>query len=171
MHDIRDENKHLRSQLGGFSEQVVAREHDFEELQKLSVEQSKQERAIWEEEMRQAVELVQTQLNELQTRYQTLQLRGTHCQVSIGDEDDSDLQSERDLVLFSATTSIDSDMQAQQQGRRGPVPLAPLTTPTTPTLLLRQDAHWPMAMLGAEVDPLKERLEALHAAQGRAVEV
>lgn len=127
-HDIQDENRHLRGQLATMSEQIVARDHDFEELQRISVEQSKKEREIWEGEKVQAVESLETQIKFLQD-----QLR--HCKThdSIEESDDEDEADFRDAVLFSAntsaTSSIEGELQIQQYRS-----FESLVSPTTPTL-------------------------------------
>jgi hypothetical protein len=158
LHDIRDENKHLRSQLASMSEQIVARDNDFEELQKVAVEQSKKERAIWEIEKMQAVLEVEEQVKELQEELAIVKEKAARRHHSHSVLDESDEESDyRDAVLFSATTSattsIDDEMQYQQSNLD-----APFTTPTTPTT-----HNWHGQLSALRADPLTERLSALQA--------
>jgi uncharacterized small protein (DUF1192 family) len=161
LHDIRDENKHLRSQLATMSEQIVARDVDFEELQKMAVEQSRKERDIWEVEKHQAVQEVEERVKELQ---EELAKWKSHHRRSHSLIDESDEESDyRDAVLFSATTSastsIDDEMQYQQSSLA-----VPFTTPTTPTTHTHGASAWYNRYNALQVDPLSERLAAL---QGR----
>lgn len=160
LHDIRDENKHLRSQLATMSEQIVARDVDFEELQKMAVEQSRKERDIWEIEKHQAVQEVEEKVKELQEELARLKSRQRHSLL-----DESDEESDyRDAVLFSATTSastsIDDEMQYQQSSLA-----VPFTTPTTPTTHSHGANAWHTRYNALQVDPLANRLAALQAQQ------
>jgi len=165
LHDLRDENRHLRSQLGNMSEQIVTRDNDIEQLQRMAVEQSKKEKQLWEEEKRQEMETLQLKWKEAQRKIVQMRLLENGCYES--DEE----QEEQDMVLFSANTSIDGD-PFYRQSKVASVDIPLFNTPTTPTLQTKSDSYsWRKEFARLSIDPLHYRLEALQAAQNRTIKV
>lgn len=62
--DLEDENGHLREQLGSLSEQIAGREEEFEQFQRLTVDQTARERTLWADEAREERENVLFQVAE-----------------------------------------------------------------------------------------------------------
>ncbi|UZJ51978.1 hypothetical protein CBS101457_001298 [Exobasidium rhododendri] len=137
--DLQDENKHLRSQLHTMTEHIVAREQDFEKLQQETLDQSLREREIWESEKQEEVEAILCKLREADAKLQE-RLEYSTCYET--DEE----QDERDMVLFSANTSIDGDFFPKETGggaiQGAATDVARSTSPTTPTSQFASEHAW-----------------------------